>query len=152
MRNDGVSVQLPFGAAISVSSPQTLQTCERAVQWFSFSSQMFQLFNFYLQSSCFAIVSKAQAAVLYKELEFSLDLVAYCLCVCSEVEFWGCTMMLVEKKCVWFKTGHFKGFFSRLIVSLICCATVSMTERAIPGADKVESLVTHTCPCLGNSG
>lgn len=27
-----------------------------------FSSQMFQLFNFYLQSSCFAIVSKAQAA------------------------------------------------------------------------------------------
>lgn len=36
LRSDGVSVQLPLGAAVSLSSPQTLQTCEGAVQWFSF--------------------------------------------------------------------------------------------------------------------
>lgn len=67
--------------------------------------------------------------MLHKELEFSLGFVAYHLCVCSEVEFWGCAVMLVEKNCLLFKTGLFKGFFSRVIMPLICVVPWSAREK-----------------------
>lgn len=72
----------------SVSSPKTLQTCERPVQWFSFfPSRCFScLISIYSLPVLLFYLKLRLQVMLYKELEFSLGLITYHLCVCPEVD------------------------------------------------------------------